>query len=247
VHYQPKFDVRTLRPIGIEALARWRHPLRGMISPEEFIPLAEHTGLIKPLTELVLRRAVCQCRVWREEGRELHVSVNLSVANLLDVELVPTVRRILEEEQLAPAHLELELTESTIMVDPDRAKRVLLELAEMGISLAVDDFGTGYSSLAYLRQLPVRELKIDRSFIQHLAVDDEDAAIVRATIELGHSLGLTVVAEGVEDARSLERLDELNCDALQGFLLCRPQPPEAIGAVLDELESRSRQMPALAG
>lgn len=246
VHYQPKFDARTLRPIGVEALARWRHPSRGMISPEAFIPLAEHTGLIKPLTELVLRRAVCQCRTWREEGHELPVSVNLSVANLLDVELVPTVRRILAEEQLAPAHLQLEITESTIMVDPDRAQRVLLELDEMGIALSVDDFGTGYSSLAYLRRLPVRELKIDRSFIQHLAVDDEDAAIVRATIELGHSLGLTVVAEGVEDARSLRRLHELDCDALQGFHLCRPQPPEAVLAMLDELESRSQRKLALA-
>ena len=156
------------------------------------------------------------------------------------------MRRILEEERLAPEHLELEITESTIMTDPDRAQRVLLELAEMGIGLSVDDFGTGYSSLAYLRRLPDRELKIDRSFIQHLAVDHEDAAIVRATIELGHSLGLTVVAEGVEDARSLQRLRDLNCDALQGFHLCRPQPSEAVIAALDELESRLLREPALA-
>jgi diguanylate cyclase (GGDEF)-like protein len=246
LYYQPKFDVRTLRPTGVEALARWFHPVRGVIGPDEFIPLAEHTGLIKPLTELVLRRAVRQCRTWQEEGRELQVSVNLSVANLLDVELVRTVRRILEEEHLAPAQLQLEITESTIMVDPDRMQLVLLELAEMGISLSVDDFGTGYSSLAYLRRLPVQELKIDRSFIEHVAVDDDDASIVRATIQLGHSLGLTVVAEGVENARSLQRLDELECDALQGFHLCRPQPPEDVFATLDELEARSQHQSALA-
>lgn len=246
VHYQPKFDMQTLRPTGVEALARWPHPVRGMIGPDEFIPLAEHTGLIKPLLKLVLRRAVAQCRIWREQGRELNVSVNLSVANLLDAELVPTVRRILEEEQLAPECLELEITESTMMIDPERAQRVLLELADMGVVLSVDDFGTGYSSLAYLRQLPIRSLKIDRSFIRHLAVDKEDAAIVRATIQLGHSLGLRVVAEGVEDMRSLEHLQELNCDSLQGFHLCRPQPADTLLASLDELE-RSRHEPVLAG
>ena len=246
VHYQPKFDMQTLRPTGIEALARWPHPVRGMLTPDEFIPLAEHTGLIKPLTQIVLRRAVRQCRTWREQGRDFSVSVNLSVANLLDVELVSTVRRILDEEQLAPAHLELELTEGTMMIDPDRARRVLLELAEMGITLSVDDFGTGYSSLAYLRQLPIRELKIDRSFVQRLAVDNADAAIVRATIQLGHSLGLTVVAEGVEDKRSLQRLQELNCDAVQGFHLCRPQPAETLLASLDELERSHHEPPFLA-
>ncbi|MGZ4402658.1 MAG: putative bifunctional diguanylate cyclase/phosphodiesterase [Gaiellaceae bacterium] len=238
VYYQPKFDVRTLQPIGVEALARWNHPERGMIRPDEFIPLAEHTGLIKPLTELVLRQAVRQCRSWEDAGRSLPVAVNLSVANLLDIDLVPTIGRILEEERLAPTQLQLEITESTIMVDPERAQRVLLELAEMGIALSVDDFGTGYSSLAYLRRLPVQELKIDQSFIRHLAADNEDAAVVRATIQLGHSLGLTIVAEGVEDARSLERLTELGCDSLQGFHLCVPQPPDALLAILDALEAR---------
>ena len=238
VYYQPKLDVRTLQPIGVEALARWNHRERGMIRPDEFIPLAEHTGLIKPLTELVLRQAVRQCRSWEDAGRSLPVAVNLSVANLLDIDLVPTIGRILEEERLAPTQLQLEITESTIMVDPERAQRVLLELAEMGIALSVDDFGTGYSSLAYLRRLPVQELKIDQSFIRHLAADNEDAAVVRATIQLGHSLGLTIVAEGVEDARSLERLTELGCDSLQGFHLCVPQPPDALLAVLDALEAR---------
>jgi diguanylate cyclase (GGDEF)-like protein len=244
VHYQAKFDVRTLRAVGVEALARWNHPARGMISPDEFIPLAEHTGTIKKLTEHVLRQAVRQCRTWLDEGRDLPVSVNLSVANLLDIDLVPTVRLILEEERLAPEHLQFEITESVVMVDAERAEDILLELAGMGIGLAIDDFGTGYSSLAYLRRLPVQELKIDRSFVLRLGFDDEDAAIVRATIDLGHSLGLTVVAEGVEDARALRRLRELRCDTLQGFHLCRPQAAKDVIATLDELQHAFGQIPA---
>jgi diguanylate cyclase (GGDEF)-like protein len=246
VHYQPKFDAQTLRPAGVEALARWSHPLKGMIGPCEFIPLAEHTGLIKPLTELVLRQAVRQCRLWDEGGHDLPVAVNLSAVNLLDIELVATVRRILEEEGVAPARLHLEITEGTIMIDPERARHVLLELSQMGIGLSVDDFGTGYSSLAYLRRLPVQELKVDRSFITHLASDSEDAALVRATIQLGHSLGLTIVAEGVEDAASLQRLRELQCDTIQGFHLCRPLPPETLIATLDGLASRTPRQLAFA-
>jgi predicted signal transduction protein with EAL and GGDEF domain len=155
-------------------------------------------------------------------------------------------RRILEEEGLAPKQLQFEITESMVMVDADRAEGVLVELAGMGIGLAIDDFGTGYSSLAYLRRLPVRELKIDRSFVQRLGFDDEDAAIVRATIDLGHSLGLAVVAEGVEDARALKRLRELRCDSVQGFYLCRPQAAEDVVATLDKLH-RSFEAPALTG
>ncbi len=158
---------------------------------------------------------------------------------MLDNELAPTVRRILEEERLSPGHLQLEITESSIMIDPNRALRVLNEPAEMGISLSVDDFGTGYSSLAYLRRLPIQELKIDRSFVRHLGVDDSDAEIVKATIQLGHGLGLSVVAEGVEDAQSLQRLEELNGDTLQGFHLGVPQLPEELTAALDDLKARS--------
>jgi diguanylate cyclase len=228
LHYQPKFTTADLRLAGVEALVRWRHPTRGLVAPGDFIPLAEHTGLIRPLTLLVLRKALRQGRLWREEGLDIAVAVNLSLANLLDAELVDDVAGILAEEEVPLGRLELEITESTIMTDPERAIATLDELAAMGIRLSLDDYGTGHSSLAHLRRLPVQELKIDRSFVQHLADEGDDLAIVRSTIDLGHNLGLRVVAEGVEDARSLALLVRLKCDLAQGFHLGRPVTPDVL-------------------
>jgi diguanylate cyclase (GGDEF)-like protein len=232
LHYQPKFTTADLRLAGVEALVRWRHPTRGLVPPGDFIALAEHTGLIRPLTLLVLRKAVRQGRLWRDQGLDVAVAVNLSLANLVDAELVDDVAAILAEERVAPSGLELEITESTIMTDPERAIATLDRLAAMGIGLSLDDYGTGHSSLAHLRRLPVHELKLDRSFIQHLTDEGDDLAIVRSTIDLGHNLGLRVVAEGVEDARSLALLVGLNCDLAQGFHLGRPVPPDVLLAQL---------------
>ena len=206
LHYQRKLDTRTLQPISVEALLRWQHPQRGLLYPAEFIALAEHTGLIKQLTLLVLRKAICQAREWQEEGHARPVSVNLSAANLLDTDLVRDITSILDDEGVNASQLGLEITETTIMTDPEQALTTLRELDAMGIRLSIDDFGTGYSSLAYLRRLPVHEIKIDQSFVRHLATNDADAKIVHSTIDLAHSLGFSVVAEGVEDQHALELL-----------------------------------------
>jgi diguanylate cyclase (GGDEF)-like protein len=228
LHYQPKFTTGDLHLVGVEALVRWQHPTRGQLPPGDFIPLAEHTGLIRPLTLEVLRMAARQWRAWHEEGLEVTVAVNISVANLLDNQLIDDLTRILAEEQMPAERLVLEITESTVMTDPPRTIAILERLAAMDIELSVDDYGTGHSSLAYLRRLPVHELKIDRAFVQHLAVDDQDVQIVRSTIDLGHSLGMRVVAEGVEDARALSLLQEHDCDLVQGFHLGRPVPADSL-------------------
>ncbi|MFN8110120.1 MAG: EAL domain-containing protein [Thermoleophilia bacterium] len=225
VHYQPKYDLRDMSPVGAEALVRWAHPERGMVPPDAFIPIAERTGLIRPLTQLVLRKAARQCRAWAREGLDLHVAVNISVASLSDDGFAADVRETLMATGLDPGRLELEITESTIMADPQRALRTLRELADMGIRLSIDDFGTGHSSLAYLRTLPVSEIKIDRSFVRNLAACPSDQSIVRSTVDLVHSLGLAVVAEGVEDAGALEILRGMGCDTAQGYHMCRPVPP----------------------
>ncbi len=232
LHYQPQFSASDLHVVGVEALVRWQHPSRGLLAPADFIPLAEHTGLIRPLTLEVLRKAARQWRAWEQEGIEVTVAVNLSLANLLDKHLVDDVAGILSREEMSAECLVLEITESTVMTDPVRTIAVLERLAAMRIRISVDDYGTGHSSLAYLRRLPVHELKIDRAFVQHLAVDDQDVQIVRSTIDLGHSLGLRVVAEGVEDARSLELLQRHACDLVQGFYLGRPVAAEALLAHL---------------
>ena len=239
LHYQPKFSTEDLELVGVEALVRWAHPTRGQLPPGDFIPLAEHTGLIRPLTLFVLRQAARQWHVWHQDGLEVTIAVNLSVANLLDNQLIDDVQRILTEERMPAQHLVLEITESTVMTDPHRTIAILERLAAMNIRLSVDDYGTGHSSLAYLRRLPVHELKIDRSFVQHLAVDDQDLQIVHSTIALGHSLGLRVVAEGVEDARALTLLQDHDCDLVQGFHLGRPVPPDALQHQLRNAASRS--------
>jgi diguanylate cyclase (GGDEF)-like protein len=224
LHYQPKADLKTGRIIGAEALMRWQHPKRGMIQPAEFIPLAEHTGLIKPLTEWAIRTALRQIQAWQKEGIELTVAVNLSARNLLDPGLPHQIGRSLKEHGVAPERLELEITESVIMADPVRAMDCLTQLNTMGLRLSVDDFGTGYSSLAYLKRLPVHELKIDKAFVQGLMKDRNDAAIVRAAIDLGRTMGLTQVAEGVENQQTWHGLMALGCDMLQGTYLSKPLP-----------------------
>jgi EAL domain-containing protein (putative c-di-GMP-specific phosphodiesterase class I) len=198
----------------------------GNIPPDEFVPLAEHTGLIRPLTRLVLQTAVHQCAAWRDAGTPVQIAVNVSMRNLLEAELADVVARLLVQEQLPAGLLKLEVTESAIVSDPTHAVAALERLVELGLSISVDDFGTGYSSLTRLRRLPVHEVKIDRTFVRNLTQSTADLAIVRAVISLGHDLGLVVVAEGVEDEATWSVLSELHCDLLQGYLLARPMPAD---------------------
>ncbi len=199
VHYQPKVDAQSGRVLGVEALVRWQHPEHGLVPPDEFIPLAERTGLIGPLTHYVLDAALRQCRAWQHAGHELSVAVNVSARRLLDLEFPDEVATLLARWEVPARLLVVEITESTIMADPTRALEILSRLHDMGVQLAIDDFGTGYSSMAYLKNLPVHELKIDRSFVTHMTSNTSDAVIVRSTVDLGRNLGLRVVAEGVED------------------------------------------------
>ena len=241
LHYQPKADLRTGDIQGVEALVRWQHPERGMIPPDEFIPPAQKTGVITPLTMFVLDEALRQCRTWALQGMELCVAVNLSTRNLLDVHLPDTVGELLARWEVPARLLELEITESTILADPVRAMEILSRLDEMGIRLAIDDFGTGYSSLAYLKRLPVDELKIDKSFILGMEESENDAVIVRSTIDLGRNLGLRVVAEGVETAKAWNRLLSLGCDIAQGYYLSRPVPADQLSEWLRERAAKPRE------
>jgi len=227
VFYQPIMQMDGNRVHGAEALVRWQHPDLGLLPPSDFMPIVEQTGLIGPLTRHVLERAVAQCAAWRQAGQELTVSVNLSVRNLLDPELAALIADLLRIYHLTPSALELEITESMLMSDPDRSLVTLTRLSQLGVGLSVDDYGTGYSSLANLRRLPIDELKIDRSFVSPMLSDESDLIIVRSTINLGHDLGLTVVAEGVEDEATLHRLEGLSCDLAQGYHFSKPLPAEA--------------------
>jgi len=234
LHYQPKLDLQTQTVSAVEALVRWKHPKLGLLQPAAFVDMAEHTGLIKPLTHDVLKQALRQCAAWRTQGVELQVAVNVSPRSLLDRELVNTVASTLAVTGLSGADLKLEITETAIMIDPDAALKVLNQLAAMGVGLSIDDFGTGYSSLEYLRRLPVNEVKIDRSFVSNMARDDSDRAIVRSTIELAANLNLTVVAEGVEDRETLEDLARLGCAQAQGHFIGRPVSAARLPASLAE-------------
>jgi diguanylate cyclase (GGDEF)-like protein len=228
VHYQPKAELHGGRVVGVEALLRWPHPTRGPVPPDEFVPIAEHTGLIRPLTSYVLRTALEQCRAWQLDGGTLGMAVNLSARSLSEPGLVDDVDRRLAAAGVAPDLLTLEVTEGHVMSDPDHAVGVLRRLRGLGVHLAIDDFGTGYSSLAYLKQLPVDEVKLDRSFVMHMTSDRHDAAIVRSTIELAHNLGLCVVAEGVEDHSTWDLLADMGCDLAQGYHLARPMPADEV-------------------
>jgi diguanylate cyclase (GGDEF)-like protein len=231
--YQPKVDLRTGGIVGVEALARWEHPEFGEIDPAEFVPIAEQTGLIIALTSAVLDAALERVAAWRALGHDLTIAVNLSARSFLDARLAAEIPQLLAAHDLPAACLELEITESMLMHDPQRARETLERLATTGVGLAVDDFGTGYSSLAHLKRLPVDTIKIDKSFVLDMVEDDADEAIVRSTIELAHNLGLRVVAEGVESAEAWVRLAALGCDLAQGFHLARPLPAPALLALLE--------------
>ena len=234
LYYQPKADLRTGRIMGVEALARWDHPEFGIVGPSEFVPIAEQTGLITPLTSFVLDAAIRQVRTWKDSGLELSAAVNLSARSFLDTQLAVEIPRLLARWGVEAELLELEITESMLMTDPARAEATLTRLSQIGLTLSVDDFGTGYSSLANLKRLPVDVIKIDKSFVMEMAVDASDAAIVRSTIDLAHNLGLKVVAEGVESEDAWRQLEALGCDFAQGYYLSRPLPAEAATRLIRE-------------
>jgi diguanylate cyclase (GGDEF)-like protein/PAS domain S-box-containing protein len=222
LHYQPKFDVRTLQLVGLEALVRWQHPDHGLLSPDKFIPLAEYTDLIQPLTDWVLNAAIRQQRLWLESGYNIVVAVNLSAKSLRDPQLVNRFRTICERCSVSPDRTIFEITESSVISDPKSASRVLNRLAKMGCKVSLDDFGTGYSSLFHLQNLPISELKIDRSFVGSMSTDQNASTIVRTIVNLAHTLGMKVVAEGVEDRATFTRLTVIGCDQIQGYLFGRP-------------------------
>ncbi|MGE0372593.1 MAG: EAL domain-containing protein [Gammaproteobacteria bacterium] len=224
LYYQPKVDLRGGRICGMEALVRWVHPEHGLIPPDEFISLAEHTGLIKPLTDWVLRSALRQSSAWRQAGLMLPIAVNLSARNLRERDLPDKLRQMFQDWSAHPSSLELEITESAIMDDPDSALKVLTRLNDLGSALFIDDFGTGYSSLGYLQRMPVEAIKIDKSFVKEMVTNANSAAIVRSTITLAHDLGIKVVAEGVESREAYELLAELGCDVAQGYQIGKPMP-----------------------
>ncbi len=226
IYYQPKVDVKSGRAIGVEALLRWNHPEHGFISPVKLIPLAEQTGMINDLTHWVLKTAMHQCARWIQNGHELSVAINLSTWDLQDPLLADYIKKLFEDCAIGPQHLVLEITENVMMADPEHAIKTMNQLAAMGIQLAVDDFGTGFSSLAYLKKLPLHELKIDKSFITDMCNNDHDAVLVRSTIDLSHNLGLSVVAEGVENQEIWDLLEILRCDKLQGYFISRPMPAD---------------------
>ena len=234
LHYQPKVSLTTGRVIGLEALVRWQHPEYGLISPDQFIGPAEQTGLIGPLTRWVLHAALSDDRAWRRAGKPLTVSINLSARNLHDSRLPGQLAELMRARGGSPERLELEITESAIMADPVRALEILSQVHGTGIRFSIDDFGTGYSSLAYLKKLPVDAIKIDKAFVINMVKDPNDAVIVRSTIELGHNMGMTVVAEGVENQETYQRLIELGCDAAQGYYMGRPLPVADLNQWLDE-------------
>jgi diguanylate cyclase (GGDEF)-like protein len=245
VYVQPKVSISDGVVRGAEALVRWTHPRLGPMRPDQFIPAAEHTGVIRPLTLYVMRDALAQCRAWRDAGHDLSIAVNLSVRNLFDSHFVEDLRELLRELGLGPEVLTLELTESIVMGESRRSMEVLEGIRELGVGLAVDDFGTGYSSLTHLRRLPVTELKIDKSFVSTMTVNDHDAVIVRSLVELGRNLGLATVAEGVEGQEALDLLLDYECDMAQGYLISRPLPADQFVAWLGR--QPSNRLPKLEG
>jgi diguanylate cyclase (GGDEF)-like protein len=245
VHYQPQVQLSSGNVLGVEALARWSHPSRGQVAPGDFIPLAEATGLIRTLTMSVLDTALAQWRAWRSSGIDVELAVNLSAGDLLDGTLPAGVQKLLQRWAVPPQRLTLEVTESTVIADSRGAGEVLARLSALGVRLAIDDFGTGYSSMSYLRTLPVNEVKIDRSFVAALDCDDRDRLIVSSVVDLAHRLGLRAVAEGAESARTIEELELLGCDLVQGFQLARPMPAADVEAWM-QLRAEPARAAALA-
>jgi diguanylate cyclase (GGDEF)-like protein len=233
LHYQPKLDLRTWKVVGVEALVRWHHPDYGYVPPDEFIPLTEQSGLIFALTDWVLREALRQGDLWYKRGLRLQVAVNLSTCSLQDALCASKIANLLHTRLVTPDQLVLEITESAMMTDVNRAMDVVSALDAIGVSLSIDDFGTGFSSLSHLKRLPVDELKIDRSFVQDMEQDENDAILIRSIIDLAHNMGLRVVAEGVESAGALDMLQRLGCDIVQGYHIARPMAAQEFEYWLD--------------
>jgi EAL domain-containing protein (putative c-di-GMP-specific phosphodiesterase class I) len=222
VVYQPKLHLASGNVVGAEALVRWDHPVRGTVQPSEFVRVAEDTGLIKQLTDIVLARGIRMLAELERAGLDVDLAVNVSTHDLFDARLPDRVRGYLDSHGVQPSRLTLEITESSLFVDAPRTRTTIDGLHQVGLRLAIDDFGTGYSSLSYLRRLPVHELKIDQSFVARMLIDPQDEVIVRSTVDLGHNLGLAVVAEGVESFDVLDRLREFGCDVAQGYAISEP-------------------------
>ncbi len=225
LHYQPKVQSKSGRLCAVEALVRWQHKKHGLMPPNEFIPIAERTGLIQDLTMWVLRRSLKQCAAWHNEGQHIDIAVNISSLCLLDPEFPEVVTGLLSSYDFPAKALTMEITETSIMVAPERSLEILNRIHDMGVNFSIDDFGTGYSSLAYLKKLPVSEIKIDKSFVTDMLTNESDATIVKATIQLGHNLGLQVVAEGVENRETFDALTSMQCDIIQGYYISKPVPP----------------------
>ena len=236
LYYQPQVDLRLHQVIGVEALIRWRHRVHGFISPQEFIPVAEKTGVIRQISAWVIDQAMQQAQRFHQQGLLLRISINLSAKNLQEMELPDSVLTGLQQYGISADSLCFEITETAMMMDPSRSIRNILALHECGIRLSIDDFGTGYSSLAYLKSLPVTEIKIDRSFVSEMRHDNDDQVIVRTTLNMSHNLGKEVVAEGIEDQETYQVLLELGCDIGQGYFIARPQPIDALMTWLEQSE-----------
>ena len=228
LNYQPIIDLRSNKVIGVEALARWNHSVRGLIPPDEFIPLAEKKGLIQKLSAWVFNEAIKQCSEWHKKGVHLKISINLSPRNFLDPDLPRDIKASLKKWNLDPQWVRLEITESMTMAQPEKAFEIISSLNKLGLEISIDDFGTGYSSLSYLRKLPVNEIKIDRIFVMDMETDENNKIIVKSTINLAHDLGMAVVAEGVESNQTLEMLSDMGCDRAQGYHMCKPQSASEI-------------------
>ncbi|MDH3688594.1 MAG: EAL domain-containing protein [Gammaproteobacteria bacterium] len=236
--YQPKVDLKSTAITGAEALIRWRHPQHGPLPPDEFVTLAERSGLIKPMTVWVLEHALSQAAAWQEEGMELTVAVNISAQDLGDPNLIDLVAGLLESKNVSPKKLVLEITETSIMLDQERALQMVRRLADMGVRLSIDDFGTGYSSLSYLVDLPISELKIDKRFVMDMTNNTKYVKIVRAIIDLAHHLGLEVISEGTQDRVTYSRLKDLGCDVAQGFYISEPISGSLLGSWMKSLDQR---------
>ncbi|MGB7519562.1 MAG: EAL domain-containing protein, partial [Spirulinaceae cyanobacterium] len=234
IHYQPQVELKTGKIVGAEALLRWHHPELGSISPTEFIPIAEETGWIIPIGEWVLKKACQQLQKWTEEVGSFRVAVNLSARQFSQESLRETIAQILQQTDIKPEFLELEITESLLMQDIDNAIITLRELRKLGITISIDDFGTGYSSLGYLKQFPFNNLKIDRCFVRNINLDDKDIAITKAIINMAHNLNLKVIAEGVETQEELDFLREHKCDEIQGYFFSRPVPAQELSSLIRE-------------
>lgn len=244
VHYQPQIDLNNGQTVGAEALMRWFDPLEGFISPLEFIPVSEESGLIRPLTTWLIGVCMRDCVKWRAQGFDLHISINLSAMNLLDPDLLDVLQAALNENNLSAFHITLEITESCFMTSPERAMEVIQRLHDLGFRLAIDDFGTGYSSLSYLKNLPIHELKIDQSFVRNLLQNKGDQAIVSSTIDLAHNFSLAVVAEGIEDAPTGQWLHARGCDIGQGYFFAKPMSSDAFSNFLEiQLKNRAVNLP----